>query len=61
MEVMHTHCAGLDVHKDTVVACARRIIDKGRADRVLALVENLETLPDIREILDLLRDPSPGL
>ena len=27
MEVMHTHCAGLDVHKDTVVACARRIID----------------------------------
>jgi hypothetical protein len=27
MEVMHTHCAGLDVHKDIVVACARRIID----------------------------------
>ena len=27
MEIMHTHCAGLDVHKDTVVACARRAID----------------------------------
>lgn len=23
MQVHHTHCAGLDVHKDTVVACAR--------------------------------------
>jgi 2-methylcitrate dehydratase PrpD len=46
---------------DKFYGCARRIIDKGRADRVLALVENLETLLDIREILDLLRDPSPGL
>ena len=27
MEVLHTLCAGLDVHKDTVVACARRVID----------------------------------
>lgn len=24
MEVLYPHCAGLDVHKDTVVACARR-------------------------------------
>jgi transposase len=23
MDVLHAHCAGLDVHKDTVVACAR--------------------------------------
>ena len=23
MEVLHSHCAGLDVHKDSVVACAR--------------------------------------
>lgn len=28
MEVIHSRCAGLDVHKDTVVACARRA--KGR-------------------------------
>jgi transposase len=27
MEVLHAHCAGLDVHKDTVVACARHIVD----------------------------------
>ena len=27
MEVLHTHCAGFDVHKDTVVACARLMVD----------------------------------
>jgi transposase len=32
MEVLHTHCAGLDVHKDTVVACARVVVD-GRVDQ----------------------------
>jgi transposase len=26
MEVLYPHCAGLDVHKDTVVACGRRVI-----------------------------------
>ncbi len=27
MEVLHRHCAGLDVHKDTVVACVRHMVD----------------------------------
>ncbi len=27
MEVLHPHCAGLDVHKDTVVACMRHMVD----------------------------------
>ena len=27
MEVLHAHCAGLDVHKDAVVACARHMVD----------------------------------
>ena len=27
MEVHFSNCAGLDVHKDTVVACSRRVID----------------------------------
>jgi transposase len=27
MEVLHPHCAGLDVHKDTVVACVRHMAD----------------------------------
>ena len=25
MEVLYAHCAGLDVHKDTVVACVRHM------------------------------------
>jgi transposase len=25
MEVLHTHCAGLDIHKETVVACVRHM------------------------------------
>lgn len=27
MEVIHERCAGLDVHKDTVVACVRSVVD----------------------------------
>ena len=27
MEVLYPHCAGLDVHKETVVACVRRIVN----------------------------------
>jgi transposase len=28
MEVLYPHCAGLDVHKDTVVACARHMVNR---------------------------------
>lgn len=27
MDVLHQHCAGLDVHKDSVVACVRHVVD----------------------------------
>src|ERR1700692_3939955 len=27
MEVVHPHCAGLDVHKESVVACVRHMVD----------------------------------
>ena len=27
MEVLHAHCAGLDVHKNMVVACVRHMVD----------------------------------
>ena len=30
METLHPHCAGLDVHKDTVVACVRHQPPQGR-------------------------------
>jgi transposase len=32
MEVLHAHCAGLDVHKDTVVACVRHMVE-GKVER----------------------------
>ncbi len=32
MEVLHARCAGLDVHKDTVVACAR-LTSEGKVER----------------------------
>src|SRR5712691_2898279 len=32
MEVLHPHCAGLDVHKDTVVACVRHTVE-GKVER----------------------------
>jgi transposase len=39
MEVLHTHCAGLDVHKDSVVACVRRMA----AGRVTTHVKTFKT------------------
>src|SRR5690349_2980456 len=31
MQLLHRCCAGLDIHKDTVVACVRRVDDAGKA------------------------------
>lgn len=36
-------------------SCARRLLPKAAAERVIALVEGLEGLPDVREIMDILR------
>ena len=33
MQVLHAHCAGLDVHKETVVACVRHHLPDGTAKR----------------------------
>jgi transposase len=33
MDILYPVCAGLDVHKDTVVACVRRLDAKGKAQR----------------------------
>ena len=33
MDLIHPCCAGLDVHKKTVVACVRRVASDGRVDR----------------------------
>ena len=34
MEVLYERCAGLDVHKDTVVACARLVKERGVSPEV---------------------------
>jgi transposase len=39
MQVLYARCAGLDVHKDTVVACARLVGEEG----VKSVVETFET------------------
>jgi transposase len=39
MEVLHPHCAGLDVHKETVVSCVRHMVD----GKVTTLVKTFKT------------------
>lgn len=39
MEVLHAHCAGLDVHKESVVACVRHMTDS----KVTAVVKTFKT------------------
>jgi transposase len=39
MEVLHAHCAGLDVHKESVVACVRHMID----GKVTTVVKTFKT------------------
>jgi len=39
MEVLHAHCAGLDVHKDSVVACVRHMAD----GKVATIVKTFKT------------------
>jgi len=38
MEVLHPRCAGLDVHKETVVACVR-IVSGGEVSRAVRTFE----------------------
>ena len=33
MDVLHACCAGLDVHKKTVVACVRRVDPAGKVSK----------------------------
>ena len=53
MDTLLRTCAGLDVHKDTVVACVRRLDDR---DRVHGEVRTFgTTTPDLLELPDWLR------
>jgi hypothetical protein len=52
MDVLHPRCAGLDVHKRTVVATVRRVEPAGE-------VEVRPTRPDLEEIARLASPCSP--
>lgn len=39
MELLHPHCAGLDLHKETVVACVRHMVD----GKVTTVVKTFKT------------------
>jgi transposase len=54
MEVLHARCAGLDVHKDTVVACARVVEDGGAPTRQVRSFET--TTRGLLELSDWLSE-----
>ena len=53
MDTLHPTCAGLDVHKDTVVVCLRRLDHHQRPQREVKTFGT--TTPDLLELLDWLR------
>ena len=53
MDTLYPCCAGLDVHKDTVVACVRHLDERGRARQEVRTFGT--TTPDLLELLDWLR------
>jgi transposase len=52
MDTLHPVCAGLDVHKDTVVACVRRLDERNRPRSEVRTFGT--TTPDLLELLDWL-------
>src|ERR1700682_3098318 len=44
MEVLHPHCAGLDIHKDSVVACVRHMVDGQGMSQVKTFKTTLQEL-----------------
>ena len=51
MEVLHSRCGGLDVHKDTVVGCARVVADGKVAQEVRSFATTTEGLTALAEWL----------
>jgi transposase len=47
MELLHPHCAGLDVHKETVVACIRHMADGKVATEVKSFQTTTEQLMEL--------------
>jgi len=51
MELLHSHCAGLDVHKDSVVACARHMVDGKVATEVKSFQTTTHELMELSDWL----------
>src|SRR5499433_2410679 len=51
MEVLHPRCCGLDVHKATVVACVRRVIDGKRVKEIRTFATTTASLIALSEWL----------
>ena len=49
MEVLHQNCAGLDVHKDTVVACSRRMAGARAEREIRTFATTTRGLPELSE------------
>jgi transposase len=53
MEVLHPHCAGLEVHKDSVVACVRQMVDGDVKREVRSFKTTTKELMALSEWLSL--------
>jgi transposase len=51
MELLHSHCAGLDVHKDSVVACARHMVNGKVATEVKSFQTTTHELMELSDWL----------
>jgi len=51
MEVLHAHCAGLDVHKDSVVACVRHMAEAKVTTAVKSFMTTTGELMELSEWL----------
>jgi transposase len=51
MELLHPHCAGLDLHKETVVACIRHMADGKVATEVKSFQTTTEQLMELSDWL----------
>ncbi len=51
MEVLHPHCAGLDVHKDSVVACVRHMVEGKIATEVRVFQTTTRKLMELSDWL----------
>src|ERR1044071_6208702 len=53
MQVLYTHCAGLDVHKKSVSACIWITSDAGKAEKQMRQFGT--TTPELQELVEWLR------